>query len=103
MRVHAAPFEEATRVSERPFRDTTQNRSPTSLVRRSGVTCQRLRDWTEAGVWPALREQLPTLDELDVDRCAVDGSHVRALTGVTGAARTRWSRAAPLQAPCRGL
>jgi hypothetical protein len=52
------------------------------------VTCQRLRDRTEAGVWPALREQLPTLDELDVDRCAVDGSHVRALTGMTGSART---------------
>jgi len=70
---------------------------PISLVRRSGVTCQRLRDWTEAGVWPALREQLLTLDEQDADRCAIDGSHVRALTGVTGSARTRWSRAAPPQ------
>ena len=35
------------------------NQLPTSLVGCSGVTCwRRLRDWTEAGVWPALHELL---------------------------------------------
>jgi hypothetical protein len=38
---------------------------------------------TEAGVWPALHElllaELRAADRLDLDRCAVDGSHVRAL------------------------
>ena len=57
---------------------------PTSLVGCSGVTCwRRLRDWTESGVWPALHElllaELRAKDGLDLDRCAVDGSHVRAL------------------------
>jgi transposase len=60
------------------------NQLPTNLVGCSGVTCwRRLRDWTEAGVWPALHElllaELRTQDGLDLDRCAVDGSHVRAL------------------------
>jgi transposase len=66
----------------------------TSLLGCSGVTCwRRLRDWTEAGVWPALHEQLlaqlRALGELDLDRCAVDGSHVRALKGETTSARHR--------------
>ncbi len=70
------------------------NQLPTGLVGCSGVTCwRRLRDWTEAGVWPALHElllaQLRALGELDLDRCAVDGSHVRALKGGTGSARRR--------------
>ena len=35
------------------------NQLPTSLVGCSGVTCwRRLRDWTEAGVWPQLHELL---------------------------------------------
>ena len=59
---------------------------PTSLVGCSGVTCwRRLRDWTEAGVWPALHEmllaELRATGQLELDRCAVDGSHVRALKG----------------------
>jgi transposase len=50
------------------------------------VTCwRRLRNWTEAGVWPALHKlllaELRAADTLDLDRCAVDGSHVRALNG----------------------
>jgi transposase len=62
----------------------TWNQLPAGLVGCSGVTCwRRLRDWTEAGVWPALHElllaELRALGELDLDRCAVDGSHVRAL------------------------
>ena len=57
---------------------------PTGLVGCAGITCwRRLRDWTAAGVWPALHElllaQLRATDRLDLDRCAVDGSHVRAL------------------------
>ncbi|MFI9726231.1 hypothetical protein [Streptomyces sp. NPDC052092] len=45
----------------------------------------RLRDWTEAGVWPrlhaALLTELRRADLLDLHDCAVDGSHVRALKG----------------------
>jgi transposase len=64
----------------------TWNQLPSSLVGCSGVTCwRRLRDWTAAGVWPALHEQplaqLRALGELELDRCAVDGSHIRALKG----------------------
>jgi transposase len=66
------------------------NQLPTGLVGCSGVTCwRRLRDWTEAGVWPALHELLRALGELDLDRCAVDGSHVRALNGGTRSAPRR--------------
>ena len=70
------------------------NQLPAGLVGCSGVTCwRRLRDWTEAGVWPALHEQLlaqlRALGELDLVRCAVDGSHVRALKGGTTSARHR--------------
>jgi len=62
----------------------TWNQLPAGLVGCSGVTCwRRLRDWTEAGVWPALHElllaELRAAGGLDLDRCAVDGSHVRAL------------------------
>jgi hypothetical protein len=52
----------------------------------TGVTCwRRMRDWTEAGVWPALHAlllaQLRTAGLLDLQRCAVDASHVHALKG----------------------
>ena len=72
----------------------TWNQLPTALVGCSGVTCwRRLRDWTAAGVWPALHEQLldqlRALGELDLDRCVVDGSHIRALKGGTTSARPR--------------
>ncbi|MFF4693581.1 IS5 family transposase [Streptomyces sp. NPDC001307] len=54
---------------------------PTEAVGCSGVTAwRRLRDWTEAGVWPrlhaALLSELRRADLLDLDDCAVDGSHV---------------------------
>jgi transposase len=70
------------------------NQLPTGLVGCSGITCwRRLRNWTEAGVWPALHElllaQLRALGELDLGRCAVDGSHVRALNGGTRSAPRR--------------
>src|SRR3954465_11445958 len=75
----------------------TWNQLPTSLVGCSGVTCwRRLRAWTEAGVWPALHElllaQLRAAGELDLDRCAVDGSHIRALKGGTRSAPPGRSR-----------
>ncbi|MFD8812188.1 IS5 family transposase [Streptomyces sp. NPDC059627] len=57
---------------------------PAEAVGCSGVTAwRRLRDWTEAGVWPrlhaALLSELRRANLLDLDDCAVDGSHVRAL------------------------
>ncbi|MFJ2095460.1 IS5 family transposase [Streptomyces sp. NPDC087901] len=59
---------------------------PAELVGCSGVTAwRRLRDWTEAGVWPRLHEVL--LAELrkeglpEMDGASIDGSHVRALKG----------------------
>ncbi|MEU3505778.1 IS5 family transposase, partial [Streptomyces hundungensis] len=59
---------------------------PAETMGCDGVTAwRRLRDWTEAGVWPRLRAALPAelrrTDSLDLDDCAVDGSHVRALKG----------------------
>lgn len=59
---------------------------PREVAGCSGVTCwRRLRDWSEAGVWPELHRVL--LDELrregvlELDTAVVDGSHVRALKG----------------------
>ncbi|WP_406407472.1 IS5 family transposase [Streptomyces sp. NBC_01643] len=57
---------------------------PAEQVGCSGVTAwRRLRDWTEAGVWPQLHEvllaELRGAGLLDMDDAAVDGSHVRAL------------------------
>jgi len=62
------------------------NQLPRDLLGVSGVTCwRRMRDWTEAGVWPELHQrvlaQLRAAGALDLDRCSVDGSHVRALKG----------------------
>lgn len=59
---------------------------PTERIGCSGVTCwRRLRDWTEAGVWPRLHEillaELRAAGLLQMDEAAVDGSHVRALKG----------------------
>ena len=70
------------------------NQLPTALVGCSGVTCwRRLRNWTRAGVWPQLHQlllaELRAGGALDLDRCAVDGSHIRALTGGTTSALLR--------------
>lgn len=59
---------------------------PAELVGCSGVTARRrLRDWTEAGVWPRLHEVLPAELRgeglLEMDDAAIDASHVRALKG----------------------
>ena len=76
------------------------NQLPAAVVGCSGITCwRRLRDWTEAGVWPALHElllaELCAADELDLEVCAVDGSHVRALKGGTTSAPRRSTARAP--------
>jgi transposase len=57
---------------------------PAELVGCSGVTAwRRLRDWTEAGVWPRLHEvllaELRKEGLLERDDASIDGSHVRAL------------------------
>lgn len=70
----------------------------------SGVTAwRRLRDWTEAGVWPrlhaALLTELRRADLLDLNDCSVDGSHVRALKGGPRQPLTRRPRPPRLQAP----
>jgi transposase len=62
------------------------NQLPHSVCGYSGVTCwRRLRDWTGAGVWPTLHQvllaELRAAGKLDLGRCAVDASHVRALKG----------------------
>lgn len=59
---------------------------PTEQIGCSGVTAwRRLRDWTEAGVWPQLHEvllaALRAAGLLEIDDAAIDGSHVRALKG----------------------
>ena len=64
----------------------TWNQLPRDLVGCSGITCwRRVRDWTEAGVWPALHElllaELRAAGQLDLERCSVDASHVHALKG----------------------
>lgn len=75
---------------------------PAEAVGCSGVTAwRRLRDWTEAGVWPrlhaALLSELRRADLLDLEDCAVDGSHVRALKG--GITSARRPSTAPALAP----
>lgn len=76
------------------------NQLPRELLGVSGVTCwRRMRDWTEAGVWPAVHElllaELRAAGELDLDRCSVDGSHVRALKGGTTSVPARSIAAVP--------
>jgi transposase len=66
--------------------DVTWADVPTEMIGCSGVTCwRRLRDWTEAGLWPRLHEillaELRKAGLLDMEDAAVDGSHVRALKG----------------------
>jgi transposase len=78
----------------------TWNQLPAEVVGCSGVTCwRRLRDWTEAGVWPALHElllaELRAAGLLDLDRMSVDASHVHALKGGTTSGRRRSIAATP--------
>jgi transposase len=76
------------------------NELPGDLVGCSGVTCwRRLRDWTEAGVWPALHQvllaELRAAGVLDLDRCSLDASHLHALKGGTRSARHRSTALTP--------
>jgi transposase len=73
---------------------------PAAVIGCSGVTCwRRLRDWTEAGVWPRLHQLLLTelraAGLLDLDTAAIDGSHIRALKGGTTSGRRRSTAAGP--------
>jgi hypothetical protein len=66
----------------------------------SGVTGgRRMRDWTEAGVWPALHElllgELRAAGALDLEHAAVDASHVHALNGGTTSGPRRSTAATP--------
>jgi len=67
---------------------------PTELFGVSGSTCwRRLRDWTRAGVWPALhRRLLNRLGRLGhVDKEAVvDSQSVRAVFGGATPGRAPW-------------
>jgi transposase len=76
------------------------NQLPRQLFGCSGTTCwRRLRAWTDAGVWPRLHElllaELRTAGQLDLDRCAIDASHVRALKGGLMWGRPRLTAAVP--------
>ena len=59
---------------------------PAEKIGCSGITCwRRLQAWTEAGAWLQLHalllSELRAAKLLGMDDVAVDGSHVRALTG----------------------
>src|SRR5262245_46719264 len=59
---------------------------PAEMGCGSGVTCwRRLRDWTEAGVWPAIHGRLLGLlgqaGAVDAARGVVDSASVRAVFG----------------------
>ncbi len=73
---------------------------PQELGYGSGMACwRRLRDWTEAGVWPRLHElllvKLNGAGVIDWSRAAIDGSHVRALKGGRKPGRARSTAPAP--------
>ncbi|MGW4595435.1 transposase [Streptomyces sp. NPDC004457] len=75
---------------------------PGETVRCSGVTAwRRLRDWTEAGVWPRLRAALPAALRRaglpDLNGSSAGGPHVRALNG--GIMSTLRPSAVPVPAP----
>ncbi len=67
----------------------------------SGVTCwRRMRDWMEAGVWPALHrlvlDELGAKGAIDWSRAAIDGSNVPAKKGAAmKSVRTRRIAAGP--------
>ncbi|GAA0663996.1 hypothetical protein GCM10010193_14170 [Kitasatospora atroaurantiaca] len=60
---------------------------------------RRLRDWTEAGLWPRLHEVLLTelraSGSLDMDDCAIDGPHIRTLKAGTNVGPSPVDRARP--------
>ena len=67
---------------------------PKELGCGSGVTCwRRLRDWTNAGIWPEVHRRLLNLlgreSAIDMQRAIVDSQSVRAVFGGTIPVRTR--------------
>lgn len=73
---------------------------PLEQIGCSGVTAwRRLRDWTEASLWPQLHEvllcELRAAGLLDMDDAAIDASHVRALRGGAHAGPSPVDRARP--------
>ncbi|WP_455681046.1 transposase [Streptomyces mirabilis] len=68
---------------------------PASVVGCSGVTSgRRLREPTQASIWSqlhaALLTELRMAGLLDMDAAAIDGSHIRALKGVSVVAGRLW-------------
>lgn len=87
-----------------PWRDVPWRDVPASVVGCSGVTCwRRLRDWTEAGVWPRLHElllaELRAAGLLDMEAASIDGSHIRAVKGGPRGAIACRSRSSRFQTP----
>lgn len=77
------------------------NLLPVEMGCGSGVTCwRRLRDWTRAGVWPAIHlkllQLLGTAGRIDAERVVVDSASVRAVLG--GRTRDRTPPTAPKKA-----
>jgi transposase len=73
------------------------NLLPIEMGCGSGVTCwRRLRDWTKAGVWPAIHAKVLHLlvkaGQMDAKRVVVDSASVRAVFG--GRTRDRTQRTA---------
>jgi transposase len=67
---------------------------PAEMGCGSGVTCwRRLREWTAAGVWPAIHARLLGLlgkaGGVDAARAVVDSASVRAVLGGRTPDRTR--------------
>ena len=57
----------------------------------SGVTCWRLRDWQEAGVWERLHhvllDRLGATDRIDWSRASLDSASIPAKRGASSPAR----------------
>ena len=75
---------------------------PQELGYGSGMTCwRRLREWTDAGVWPRLHEvllaKLHAAGLIDWSRAAADGSHIRAVKGGPKPVRARSTVPGPAQ------
>src|SRR6516164_8527313 len=73
---------------------------PRELGCGSGVTCwRRLRDWTQAGVWPKvhriLLSRLRGADKIDWSRAVIDSASVRAVFGGPRPGRTPRTGARP--------
>jgi transposase len=61
-------------------------RLPQEMGCGSGMTCwRRLRDWTNAGVWPRIHrlllDHLREADKIDWSRTVIDSASVRAVFG----------------------